>query len=226
MRIRMVDVDGDIAAGPARSTGSFVVLDWPVGNGNVLALQSLTGRWMVPDEIIPSVPDGILAATPQGTSRSQSKGAYRARGYPFPQRPVTLADERVVPLDDVLGPGFALVAYACNPADALDPDLLARFTELGGRLVQVAPSHPDSGIDLAGCVRDHTDALQKWFTDHAMHVALVRPDRYLFGGGTAAQVPALMQQLLAMLLVDSPTAAWRGFRRGSCCVAAAGTMRV
>ena len=37
-------------------------------------------------------------------------------------------------------------------------------------------------------------------------MALVRPDRYLFGGGTAAQVPALMQQLLAMLLVDSPTA--------------------
>ena len=177
-----------------------------MGADRVLALQSLTGRQMAPDEIIPSLTDGILAATPRGTSRSQSKGASRARGYPFPQRPVTLADGRVVPLDDVLGPGFALVGYACNPADALDLDLLARFTELGGRLVQVAPSHPDSGIDLAGCVRDHTEALQKWFTDHAMQVALVRPDRYLFGGGTAAQVPALMQQLLAMLLVDSPTA--------------------
>ena len=116
---------------------------------------------------------------------------------------MTLPDGRVVPLDDALGPGFALVAYACNPADVLDPDLLARFTELGGRLVLVAPSHPDSELDLTGCVHDHTDALQKWFADHAMQVALVRPDRYLFGGGTAAQMPALMQQLLAMLLVPS-----------------------
>jgi hypothetical protein len=36
-----------------------------------------------------------------------------------------------------------------------------------------------------------------------MQLALVRPDRYLFGGGTLSQLPALMQQLLAMLPVDS-----------------------
>jgi 3-(3-hydroxy-phenyl)propionate hydroxylase len=172
----------------------------------VLALQSLTGRREAPDEIVPPLTDGILAATPRGKSRPQSQGASRAPGYPFPQRPVTLPDGHIVLLDDALGPGFALVAYACNPADVLDPDLLARFTEFGGRLVQVAPSHPNSELDLAGCVRDHTDALQKWFAGHAMQVALVRPDRYLFGGGTAAQMPALMQQLLAMLLVDSRTA--------------------
>ena len=172
----------------------------------VLAMQSLMGRTTAPGDISPPLTDGILAGTPPGKSRSHGKGAARVRGHLVPQRPVTLPDGRIVPLDDVLGPGFALVAYACNPADVLDPDLLARFTELGGRLVQVAPSRPDSELDLAGCVRDHTDALQKWFTDHAMQVALVRPDRYLFGGGTLADVPVLLQQLLAALHAPSGVA--------------------
>lgn len=51
------------------------------------------------------------------------------------QRPVTLLDGRVVPLDDVLGTGFALVAYDCDPLDALASEMLTRFTQLGGRVV-------------------------------------------------------------------------------------------
>lgn len=172
----------------------------------VLALQSLMGRSMAPDGgISPPLTDGILAATPPGKSKQRNEVAFQGCGLPLLQRPVMLPDGRIVPLDDVLGLRFAVVAYDCNPLEVLAPETLTRFTQLGGRLVHIAPPHSSTSADPSPPygVRDHTGALQHWFASHAMQVALVRPDRYLFGGGTLAQVPALMQQLLAMLPVDS-----------------------
>lgn len=49
-------------------------------------------------------------------------------------------------------------------------------------------------------VRDHTGALGQWFTDHALQVALVRPDCYIFGGGALTLLPTLTEQMFAMLL--------------------------
>lgn len=173
----------------------------------VLGLQALMGRSTVSaSSIIPPLTDGLLAAAPRGTSRPRKPGdelAAQGRGSLLLQRPVTLPDGRVVPLDDVLGLGFAVVAYDCNPLEVLPPDTLTRYTQLGGRLVYITPSGASRDLSLPVSVRDHTGALQQWFASQAMQVALVRPDRYLFGGGTLAQLPALMQQLLAMLPVDS-----------------------
>ncbi|MGO8946916.1 MAG: hypothetical protein ACLQUY_04475 [Ktedonobacterales bacterium] len=38
---------------------------------------------------------------------------------------------------------------------------------------------------------------------HALQVALVRPDRYVFGGGTPAESSSLMKQLLGKVRVHS-----------------------
>jgi len=164
----------------------------------VLLLQSAMGRSMAPkDDIVPPLTDGLLAAARPGKKqRSRGKMAALVRGYQFLQRPVTLPDGSVVPLDDALGLDFALVAYDCNPRDALDPETLERFTQLGGRLVHIAPAQTSAESAPPGTVRDHTGALQEWFAAHAMQVALVRPDRYVFGGGPVTDSPALMQQLL------------------------------
>jgi hypothetical protein len=92
------------------------------------------------------------------------------------------------------------VAYDCDPLDALASEMLTRFTQLGGRVVHIAP--PGAAPSTAeGAVCDHTGALREWFTARGMQVALVRPERYVFGGGPVTEAPALMQQLLAMLLV-------------------------
>ncbi len=168
----------------------------------VLALQALLGRSMAPSGgIAPPLADGILAAATPGTSKTRGEMAASLRGHQVLQRPVTLPDGRIVPLDDALGLGFALVAYACDPRNALDHETLARFAQLGGRLVRVDPPQASADPDSPGDVRDHTGALQEWFAAHAMQLALVRPDRYLFGGDRLAQLPALMQQFFALLLV-------------------------
>jgi hypothetical protein len=44
MGIGIVDVHGDVAARPTVATTSFIVLDGPIGNGNVLALQAAPNR--------------------------------------------------------------------------------------------------------------------------------------------------------------------------------------
>ena len=172
----------------------------------VLALQALMGRSMAPaDTIVPPLTDGILAAASPGKSKPHNDVAAGVRGSLLLQRPVTLPNGRIVPLDEVLGQRFALVAYDCDPLDALAAEALARFTQLGGLVVRITP--PGAAQSSAqGDVCDHTGALQQWFATHAMQVALVRPDRYLFGGGTLAQVPALMQQLLAALLAHAQVA--------------------
>jgi 3-(3-hydroxy-phenyl)propionate hydroxylase len=175
----------------------------------VLALQALMGRSMASaDSIIPPLTDGILTTAPQGKSKPRKPGAGLAaqvRGYQLLQRPVTLPDGRVGPLDDALGLRFTLVAYDCDPLEVLTPETLTRFTQLGGHVVRIAP--PTTAQSAApDSVRDHPGALQHWFTDHALQVALTRPDRYIFGGGTLAVLPTLMQQLLTMLVSPSQLA--------------------
>jgi 3-(3-hydroxy-phenyl)propionate hydroxylase len=174
----------------------------------VLALQALVGRAAPPaDAIVPPLTGGVLAG-PAVQSKPQKRGGgntARVRGTLMPQRPVTLPDGRVVLLDEVLGPGFALVAYDCTPWDTRASDALAHFSQLGGKAVCVAP--PDAAQTTApGGVRDHTGALQQWFSSQSLQVALVRPDRYIFGTGAVADVPALMQQLLTMLLAPAQVA--------------------
>jgi 3-(3-hydroxy-phenyl)propionate hydroxylase len=169
----------------------------------VLALQAVMGRSAVSaNAIVPPLTHGILAAAPRGKSKPRKPRdtmAAQVRGTLLLQRRVTLPDGRIVLLDDVLGSGFALVAYDCNPADALAPDVVARFAGLGGRVVYIAP--PDAAQSSApGDACDHTGAFQQWFADRAMQVALVRPDRYVFGCGTVRDLPALMEHFFAVLL--------------------------
>jgi hypothetical protein len=73
-------------------------------------------------------------------------------------------------------------------------------------VIRIPPTNATQSAAADG-VRDHTGALQRWFTDRAMQVTLVRPDRYVFGGGTLAGLPALMQQLLIRLLSPSQLSA-------------------
>lgn len=167
----------------------------------VLALQSWMGRSMTPKGgFVPPLTDGILVAVPPRKGKVRDELSAKGRGLLLLQRPVTLSDGRIAPLDEAIGMRFALVGYNCNAVEVLADEALTRFTQLGGVVLHIAP--PDATQALApgpAQVRDHTGELQRWFESEAMQVALVRPDRYLFGGGALAVLPALMLQLLTML---------------------------
>ena len=173
----------------------------------VLGVQALLGRAAPPaDSIVPPLTGGLLADAPRSPSRSGGKHLARLRGTLMPQRPVTRPDGAVVPLDDALGRGFALVAWDCDPHDALSAEALARFGQIGGRVVRLVPAGA-THVPETDCARDHTGELQEWFASQGIQIALVRPDRYLYGAGSTTQAPGLMEQLLAAVLTRPQVAA-------------------
>lgn len=109
-------------------------------------------------------------------------------------------------LDDVLGPGFALIARGAEPdADVFtDPAAATAWRGLHGRTVLLvdgpAPA-PVEVADGAGLVIDRDGFVGAWFDRHGCEVVLVRPDRYVFGGAaTVAEASSLVLDLAGHLL--------------------------
>jgi flavoprotein hydroxylase len=96
-------------------------------------------------------------------------------GHLFLQAEVE-ADGRRGLFDDVVGRGFALVSCAGDPLSALDSELAAFFTSIGGIAAHVG-----------GGVRDVRDRYAQWFRDHRVGVVLSRPDFHVFGTGSAVE---------------------------------------
>jgi flavoprotein hydroxylase len=90
-------------------------------------------------------------------------------------------------LDDAHGAGWRLVTTA-NDANAVDPDLLAWFATIGGRVV---------ALDAHACA---------WFGTSDVAWALQRPDFHLYGTATSAGgATALIDDLRAHLAAAHPT---------------------
>ena len=98
-------------------------------------------------------------------------------GFTFPQPRVTRAG-RSVPLDEVLGPGFALVGLGEDPWRLLSDPAQRFWKSVGARAVQI-------GVDA----HDPAGLLTGWFRRHHAHVAVVRPDRYVLA---VCQGPGLL----------------------------------
>jgi 3-(3-hydroxy-phenyl)propionate hydroxylase len=123
-------------------------------------------------EVIPGLTTGLIErADPSDAS-----------GLLFVQPTVTAAgDDLPRQFDELLGTGFALVTR-----EPLDPGVNTEFLcgPLAGRVVEVAESVTDDGT------------LNEWFAAFGCVVAIVRPDRYVFGtAGSAAEIPFLLQRL-------------------------------
>jgi 2-polyprenyl-6-methoxyphenol hydroxylase-like FAD-dependent oxidoreductase len=93
--------------------------------------------------------------------------------------------------DDVVGRGFALVSTAGDPGAALDAELAAWFRSLGGVSAHVGKGGP---------VEDLNGGYTRWFEQHGVGVALMRPDFALFGAardlsGARALVRGLRESL-------------------------------
>jgi 3-(3-hydroxy-phenyl)propionate hydroxylase len=135
-------------------------------------------------------PEAVYGAGAILGGRRSGRGA--PEGKLFPQARVETASGRTVLSDEVLGPGFAVVGAGVDPREAA-PEAGAAWGRLGARLVMVLPPDgpaPRPGLGLTQ-VRDATGAIGAWLRRHGAEVAVVRPDRFVFGAGPAAQASAL-----------------------------------
>ncbi|MCP3138692.1 bifunctional 3-(3-hydroxy-phenyl)propionate/3-hydroxycinnamic acid hydroxylase MhpA [Pyxidicoccus xibeiensis] len=131
----------------------------------------------------PSIEEGWLLGG-RRSGRTAPEGSY----FPQPRVRLPSGEERL--LDDALGTGFAVLSRSRGPATEAARGLAEA---LGGRAVTVVPAGVRS-TDF-GSVEDHTGRLAEWFTRHAVDVAAVRPDRFVFGAVPLARLPELRTAL-------------------------------
>ena len=137
-------------------------------------------------------------------------GALRAiPGVMIPQPRCYRPDGSLAMLDDVLGPGFALVGVGCGAAD-WTAVAVAELAALGCRRVDVAVDDmlPEDGEETAG-IADADGALAQWCEPLRGRFALVRPDRYVaavFAGAEVGEVASWLRQWVVVRQgVDTPT---------------------
>lgn len=124
-------------------------------------------------------------------------------GRMFVQPRVRLADGRVVRLDDVIGNGFALLAWGADPTFGLTPQARALWARLGARFVVAKPDvQLDYGDDVPPdvlAIGDVQGRLKDWFSRLPESVVLLRPDRFVAGVCTPQQVSDAIVELAGKL---------------------------
>jgi 3-(3-hydroxy-phenyl)propionate hydroxylase len=151
----------------------------------------------------------LVAATGPAASRSPV-------GQMFLQPRVDTRDHHDLLLDDVLGPWFSVLTWGNDPRAVLDKPALATLARLGVRLVSVRPTtqlhwdppHPahTDGADVT-VVGDRTGQLKKWFDDHQVGVAVIRPDRYVAAAALAqdaSRVTTALAEALSLTPEEAP----------------------
>ncbi|WP_234821474.1 bifunctional 3-(3-hydroxy-phenyl)propionate/3-hydroxycinnamic acid hydroxylase [Mycolicibacter virginiensis] len=111
-------------------------------------------------------------------------------------------------LDDVIGTGFAVLAWNNNPRALLGEEAFARWTALGASFIAVRPSTQlhwtpsgqadDPAITIVG---DRTGALKAWFDRHSESVLFLRPDRCIAAACIAQRAPEVSARLFDVLAV-------------------------
>jgi len=124
-------------------------------------------------------------------------------GTLFIQPRVDTREQQNVLLDDVLGPGFAVLCWSNNPRAFLGGEAFDRWKALGAKFVAARPmtqlhwtGHDDPDVVIVG---DRTGALKSWFDTHTDSVLFLRPDRCVAGSCIAQRAPELSASLFKVL---------------------------
>jgi 3-(3-hydroxy-phenyl)propionate hydroxylase len=115
----------------------------------------------------------------------------QAQGTLMVQPRVELADGQTVRLDDALGPGFAVLGWApAGDAEARLRSSSSRLWEsLGARCLRAVPA--SARVTSEHEIRDVEGKLAAWFHRYRAAVAVIRPDRFVFGALPADQAERL-----------------------------------
>lgn len=111
------------------------------------------------------------------------------QGMLLPQPTVRTSSGELVLLDEVLGLHFAIIGLNINPRTYLDPSMLSFWDSLSTRFVQLTTTnarHEPARAATAEAasvihIEDSTGQLSAWFARYRKSIAIVRPDRYVFG---------------------------------------------
>ncbi|MDT5176354.1 MAG: 3-(3-hydroxy-phenyl)propionate hydroxylase, partial [Mycobacterium sp.] len=133
----------------------------------------------------------------------EPRSATSPTGTLFIQPRVDTRENHNVLLDDVIGPGFAVLAWNNNPRSLLGDAAIARWKALGATFIAARPltqlhwtGHDDSEVTIVG---DRTGALKSFFDAHAESVLFLRPDRCIAGACIAQLAPELSTSLVDVL---------------------------
>jgi 3-(3-hydroxy-phenyl)propionate hydroxylase len=174
-------------------------------------VAALRDRVIHAASVVPSLKRYILEMRFKPMPRYEQGAVFHAEprsessptGTLFIQPRVDTRDAQNVLLDDVLGPGFAVLCWSNNLRAVLGDDAFARWKALGARFVAVRPmtqlhwpdhDHPDVVI-----VGDRSGALKSWFDAHTESVLFLRPDRCIAGACIAQRAPELSTSLFEVL---------------------------
>jgi len=136
---------------------------------------------------MPGIADGVL----------MQSGDDRV-GQLFPQGPVALSDGGEALLDDVIGRRFAVVA-ADHAAASISGDLLKAFAHISPAYIALGSGDPPPSVDWTSAV-DRTGVITKTLGDS---IAVVRPDRYIYGVANDVQELSALAESLTRHLKES-----------------------
>jgi 3-(3-hydroxy-phenyl)propionate hydroxylase len=122
-------------------------------------------------------------------------------GSMFIQPHVRRSDGQRVPLDSMLGEGFAALGLGVDPLESLDAGSRHFWTGLGARALKVLPPGQTPCRNAGPCeeIQDESGALTHWFSMHQGSIALIRPDRFLAALLTPSQAPTGFHTLRTLL---------------------------
>ncbi|HKM65120.1 MAG TPA: hypothetical protein VJY39_21790 [Acidisphaera sp.] len=172
------------------------------------------GRWLREGRFVPrpAYHDGRYLGLPRKSRRS-------VEGKLIPQPTVRTFDGRLRLLDDMIGDNFALIGLASDPRAGLDAATLAGLDRLGASYVALYPfagrpqaAYATGGNASARVVREGTETLVEieefigeavaWLRSAGAsdgHVAIIRPDKFVYALVPGAEVKAAVAKLFAAL---------------------------
>ena len=148
---------------------------------------------------MPPLKTGILA---QASDPQQQSVA----GQMFIQPQVLTHCGDLVLLDRVLGNGFAILGLNTDWLDVITPESEAFLNSLSIKLVCLtAPESSDRTPQFSlpvELIQDPSDQIRDWFAQRGTEIAIIRPDRYIFGIGDRQELNETITQLKSLLIGD------------------------
>ncbi|HKF36935.1 MAG TPA: FAD-dependent monooxygenase [Ktedonobacteraceae bacterium] len=124
-------------------------------------------------------------------------GYRRPTGRLLPQPTVLLSGKRLVPLDEVLGSGFALLRLHSDPNVAFKTLQADIWQKLRPRRICLVPTieHMQDTCENVVCAFDNQQQIAHFLRGRLDHLALIRPDRHVLGTFGADQEQAFVEPL-------------------------------